>query len=179
MTQSHFSLPPAMPTTRQPLSLAIWPTSEPTDPGRRRHDHGFAGLRLADIEQAEIGGEPGDPIDAEQMRHRLHVRQLDELLGGKGRIVLPASVGEHEISRLEAGGPRGDHLGDRDPGHDGAGPDGGAIGRTLHPGAIGGVERDELGAHEDLAVLRFGRHPLAQRKVFRGKLSVGFSTRRI
>ena len=28
----HFSAPPAMPTTRQPLILAIWPTTWPTAP---------------------------------------------------------------------------------------------------------------------------------------------------
>ena len=32
MTYRHFSSLPAMPTTRQPLILAIWPTTEPTAP---------------------------------------------------------------------------------------------------------------------------------------------------
>ena len=31
-TQSHLAWPPAMPTTRQPLILAIWPTVWPTAP---------------------------------------------------------------------------------------------------------------------------------------------------
>src|SRR5260370_1209416 len=31
-SQSHFAAPPAMPTTRHPLILPIWPTNDPTDP---------------------------------------------------------------------------------------------------------------------------------------------------
>ena len=31
-TQSHLAAPPAMPTTRQPLILASWPTVCPTAP---------------------------------------------------------------------------------------------------------------------------------------------------
>ena len=64
-----------MPTTRQPLILAIWPTIEPTDPAAAETTTVSPALRAADIEQAEIGGQPGDAIDAEQMGQRLDMRQ--------------------------------------------------------------------------------------------------------
>ena len=66
--------------------------------GGRDHD-GLAFLGLADIEQAEIGGEAGDAVDAEQMRHRLHLRHLGQVLGRHRRIILPAGVAEHDVAR--------------------------------------------------------------------------------
>src|SRR5439155_13896934 len=59
--------------------------------GGRDHD-GLAGLRLADIEQSEIGGEPGDTVDAEEMRHRLDLRHLAQMLCRDDSVVLPAGI---------------------------------------------------------------------------------------
>jgi hypothetical protein len=53
------------------------------------------------MQQTEIGGEAGDAVDAEQMRHRLHVRHLGEMLGGHRRVILPAGVAEYDIARRE------------------------------------------------------------------------------
>ena len=55
-TYWHFSGPPAMPTTRQPLILPIWPDDAAHGSRGRGDDKRLAGLRLADLEQAKIGG---------------------------------------------------------------------------------------------------------------------------
>ena len=60
-----------MPTTRQPLILAIWPTIEPTEPAAADTTTVSPRFGLADIEQPEIGGGAGDRQTLEQMRHRL------------------------------------------------------------------------------------------------------------
>ena len=70
--------------------------------GRGRDHDGLAGLRLADIEQPEIGGEAGDAVDAEQMRHRLDPRHLAQVLCRHGRIILPAGIAEHDVARGQA-----------------------------------------------------------------------------
>ena len=62
--------PPAMPTARQPLIFAIWPTTEPTGAGRRGHHQRLAGLRPADLEQADVGGHARHAEHAERGRDR-------------------------------------------------------------------------------------------------------------
>ena len=62
---AHLSSEPAMPTSRQPLSLAIWPTMWPTEPAAARHHDRLPRLRLADVEQPEVRR---DPVGAEQRR---------------------------------------------------------------------------------------------------------------
>jgi hypothetical protein len=37
-------------------------------------------------------------VDAQKTRHRIHAGNLDELLGGEDRVILPARVGEYERS---------------------------------------------------------------------------------
>jgi hypothetical protein len=50
----HFWRPPAIPTTRAPRSLAIWPATEPTAPAAGDHSR-LAGLRAADVGHADPG----------------------------------------------------------------------------------------------------------------------------
>ena len=45
-----------MPTTRQPLIFAIWPTTLPTAPAAPETTTVSPGFGLADVEQAEVGG---------------------------------------------------------------------------------------------------------------------------
>src|SRR6516164_3224645 len=59
--------------------------------------HGLAGLRLADVEQAEIGGQPGDAVHAEQIGHRLDLRQFAQMPGRYRRVVLPVRIAEQEV----------------------------------------------------------------------------------
>ena len=67
-------LPPATPTARAPLIRAIWPTAEPTAPEAAATTNGFAGLRLADVEQAGIGGHAGHAEHADRGRDRRDLR---------------------------------------------------------------------------------------------------------
>ena len=137
------------------------------------HD-GLAGLGLADMEQAEIGGQPGDAVDAEQMRHRLHLRHLGQVLCRHGRIILPAGIAEHDVARLEVRRFRGHDFGDAAAGHHGVGFDRGAIGGAVHPGPVGGIERDVARPHQRLAIPRLGhgrlRHLEMLRPQFAGRL---------
>src|SRR6516225_3247471 len=68
--------------------------------GGRDHD-GLAWLRLADIEQPEIGGEPRNSIDAQQMRHWFDLGHLCQMLRRYGGIVLPAGIAEYDVARLQ------------------------------------------------------------------------------
>ena len=63
-----------MPTTRQPLILAICPTTCPTAPAAPRDDHRLAGFRLADLEQAKVGGHAGHAERAEIHGQRREAR---------------------------------------------------------------------------------------------------------
>ena len=92
---AHFSAPPAMPTTRQPLILAICPTTDPDRAGRAGDHHRFARLRLADVEQAEIGGHARHAERAEIDRQR---RRLGSTL------VTPAAVGDRVLLHAERAG---------------------------------------------------------------------------
>ena len=87
--------------------------AEPADTaarrGRKRHaktdktDDRFAGLRAADIEETEIGRQPGDAVDAQKVGQRLDAGKLGKKLARRRRIVLPAGVAEHEIAHGETG----------------------------------------------------------------------------
>ena len=68
--------------------------------GGGRHYDSLAGLWFTDLEQSEIGGEPGDAIDAQKMRHRLDLRHFGQVFCRHRRVSLPASVAEHDIARL-------------------------------------------------------------------------------
>ncbi len=57
----HFSAPPAMPTARQPLILAIWPTTAPTAPAAAETTTVSPALGCADVEQTKIRRHPGMP----------------------------------------------------------------------------------------------------------------------
>src|SRR6516162_7640880 len=138
--------------------------------GRRNHD-GLAGLRLADLEQAEIGGEACNAIDAEEMRQRLHLRHLGEVLCRYSRIILPAGVAKHDVTGCQARRPGCDDFGDRAACHNRVGFDSRAIRRAMHPGAVGGIERDEARAQQSFAVIRFRDRRAGQLEMFRSELS--------
>ena len=85
--------PPAMPTTRQPLILAICPTTVPTAPAAPETTTVSPGLRLADLEQAEIGGHAGHAERAQIDRQRRGSRvDLGQALAVGQRIFLHAQA---------------------------------------------------------------------------------------
>ena len=73
----------------------------PDRAGGGRNDYGFARLRTPDIQKTEIGSQASNSVDAKKMRHRIHAGNLDELLGGEDRVILPARIGEYEIAGRE------------------------------------------------------------------------------
>src|SRR5260370_26513203 len=66
--------------------------------GRSRDHDSLALLRLADVEQAEIGGEASDALDRAQMGHRLQLRHLGERLLRYPGIVLAPGIAQHAVA---------------------------------------------------------------------------------
>src|SRR3984885_6210438 len=93
-SQRHLSSPPAMPTARQPLIRAICPTMLPTDPAAPETRTVWPGS--ADVEQAEVRGQPADTEGAQIRRcwRQGGVEFVD--LGAVGqRITLNAEYPRH------------------------------------------------------------------------------------
>ena len=98
MSQRHFSAPPAIPMTRQPLIFAICPTIEPVAAAGAGYDDGFALFRTADVQEAEIGGDPDHSEHAHRELDRRARRQLSQRGGLQRRIVLPTEETEHDFA---------------------------------------------------------------------------------
>ncbi len=64
----HFSGPPAIPTARAPLILAIWPTADPTGPVAAATTTVSPGCRLAEQQQPGVRREPGHAQHPERRR---------------------------------------------------------------------------------------------------------------
>ena len=62
-------------------------------------------------------------------------------------------------------------FGDTAAGHHGVGLDRRAIGGAMHPGAVGGVERNVARAHQRLAVLRLGNRGVGHLEMFGPELA--------
>jgi len=126
------------------------------------------------MQQAEIGGEARDAVHAKQMRHRLHLRHLVHMLRRHGGVILPAGVAEHDIAGRKSRRFRGYDFRNAAARHHSVGLDGGAIGGAVHPGPVGGIQRDITCPHQYLAIprLRHGAfdHPEMLRPQFPGRL---------
>jgi hypothetical protein len=80
-----FSGPPAMPTARAPAGGG--------------DDHRLARLGPADLGQPGVGGEPRHAEHAERGRdRRLAGVELAQPLRGLQAVLLPAGVGEHDVT---------------------------------------------------------------------------------
>jgi hypothetical protein len=101
------------------------------------------------------------------MRHRLDLRHPGEMFCGEYCIVLPAGVAEYEVAGVKSRRFRRHHLGNATSRHHGVGFDGRAIRRAMHPGAIGGIERDVADAQQCLAMPRFGNRGIGQLEMLR------------
>src|SRR5436190_1734840 len=77
---------------------------------RRRDDHCFSGLGLADNAQTAIRGEPGHPEYAEPRRDRRDGRiELAQVRAIRQRVGAPSRPGKHDVAFRVAGMFRGDH----------------------------------------------------------------------
>ena len=122
------------------------------------HDHGFAALRLTDVEETDVRGAARHAEDAEIRRDRdfgafdlAHVRAVAHA------VRLPPGTRDHFVARLEAGVPRRDdfacglafhHLADSDRF--------GIRFRIVHASAHVRIERKVMGADEKLPVADAG-----------------------
>jgi len=92
-----FSSVPAMPTTRQPWILPIWPTMLPVAPPAAETTQGFSGLRLAYFEEAEVGGEAVDAKEIEEIgvgEERMPGSFLEGALTLAGKDTVSLEAGE-------------------------------------------------------------------------------------
>jgi hypothetical protein len=130
----------------------------PDGAARRADDERLAGLRRADLEQAEVGGEAVDP-EQRQVQGGVDVGGDDAgVLGPQHGVVLPTGRAGDEVAdgdplrvgRLDSADAAATH---HDAGHRGAG----VAGAALQAGALAGADRDRQRAGEDLAVARFRR----------------------
>ena len=116
-------------------------------------DDGLAGLGLADIGHAEIGGEARHPEQAEGEARMRHGGDAGEAGGGDGAVLLPAIAADDAVAGREASGVGALDGADAGAFHDGAEGDRGRVGLGgAHAAAHVGVEREELVAEQDLAV---------------------------
>ena len=95
------------------LELGDLPDHRADRTGRRGHDHGFARLGLADVEQADVGGERGHAEPAQRQRRLRHLAEREQILTVRQRVVLPAGVAEHQIAGAELRMLGGDDAVDR------------------------------------------------------------------
>ena len=123
--------------------------------GRGGHQHRLARLRPADMDQAVIGGLAGDAVERDQVAERAHIgRQLLHAVHLVRGVILPAQRAADDIAGREPLRLARDDDADAVAVHDVAGADPLAVGVALHPGPVGGVEREQQGADLDLAGLR-------------------------
>ena len=101
-----------MPTVRQPMSLAIWPTAEPTAPAAVETTTVSPGRGCAEVEQSEIGGDAVQAEDAERQRQRqVGLAHLARDVGAvRHGEVLPAEHAHHAIALGKARVARGNHA---------------------------------------------------------------------
>jgi hypothetical protein len=115
----HFSGPPAMPTTRQPLIFAIWPTSPPTAPAAPETTTVSPALGLPTSSRPKYAVTPGMPERAQIHRQRREARvDLEHALAVCDRVLLHA---EQPADVLADGHVRivgGDHLAGGERAHD-------------------------------------------------------------
>jgi len=134
-----------------------------------RDDDGLALARLADVEQAEVGGQARHaeaPERVGQVAALGHASQARDAVGSDDRIVLPAEEAVGVVARLPLAvlrcndlpdGARAHHLADCDRRH--------VVGRVLDPAAHGGLEGQVQIAHEHLPVLDRGHRRLDELEV--------------
>ena len=174
MTKSHFSRPPAMPTTRQPRILAICPTTWPTAPDAAETttvSPAFGWPMSSSPTQAVSPGMPSTPSEAESGASAGSIR-ISRAAGTREKRCQPIAA-EHRVARREAGRAGGHHLARRLPLHHRADLDRLGVGlRVRHAAAHVGVERQEARAHQHLALRGLGRRRFADLEIVRRGLAL-------
>ena len=126
--------------------------------GRPRHHDRLAGLGLADVEQAEVGGysRHAEPADVHRQRDRACI-DLGELTAVDERVLLDiqnsgdvVAGGKVRVAAFHhaSGAGRAHHLADADRRNVRA--------AFVHPAAHRGIEREVQDLHEHLAFARLG-----------------------
>src|SRR6266513_2308571 len=149
------------------FDLRDLPDRAPDRAGGGGDDHGFAALRLADVDETDVRGAARHADDAEVRRDRdvgafdlAHVRAVAHA------VRLPPGTRDHFVARLEAGVPRRDdfacglafhHLADSDRF--------GIRFRIVHASAHVRIERKIMVADEELPVADAGDRRLDDVKI--------------
>src|SRR5208337_4275756 len=137
----------------------------------RGDDQGFAGLRLADFEKAEIGGEAVDAEKAEKIGvgEEGNGRKFLEgagFLAGNENVVLKASEAGNLVTLFEVGRAGSDDFGEAEGEHDATESDGRHVLRDVgHPNAHGGINGEIFDAGEGLAILEGGKSGLGELEI--------------
>ena len=106
-SQSHFSLPPAMPTTRHPLIRAIWPATEPVAPAAPDTTTVSPAFGLPTSSSPKYAVMPGDAERAQRELERARRAAAWSAARRRrpaDRVVLPA---EHAHARRSPSAKRG------------------------------------------------------------------------
>jgi Proline racemase len=136
--------------------------------GRGRDHHGLAGLRPADLEEREIGGQTRQAEVAQRAVDRpLAGIDLARALRAEERVFLPAEAEAlDDLAGPEVGVPRAQHLADPAAGHEVADLDArGVVAGRADAAAHVGIDREIARPHQDLARPRLGHWPLDQAPV--------------
>src|ERR1700759_1796239 len=157
LTKSHLSLPPAMPTARAPLILAIWPTADPTAPDAAATTTVSPGCGLpisSSPVYAVMPGMPSTPTAVETGPSFGSIL-VSPLPAESAWPDLPAGAGEPDLALGKARMVRGDPLTHRAALHHAADRHRRRIGRAVaHASAHIGIERQPDGAQQNLALAR-------------------------
>ena len=95
---------PALPMTRQPRRRASWPAMEPDGAGGAGDEDGLAGLGVAEVEEADVGGEAGAAEGAEVVLGMgVGGVELFEGGAGGGEDLAPAEAAADEVAGGEVG----------------------------------------------------------------------------
>ena len=132
------------------------------------NDESLTGLRLADFEKAEVGGEAVDAESAEEIRigEEWYGRKFLEgagILGGDECEFLEAGEAHNLVAFFEIGMTGFGDFGEAKGAHDFAELHGRhVLGNIGHPDAHGGVDGEIFDASEGLAVFEGGKRGLGE-----------------
>jgi hypothetical protein len=124
-------------------------------PGGARHHDGLTSLDLADLDHSEIRRQAVDTEQAQRevgwcaWRNLLHPAEASAI---GHDVVLPTEVASHDVTLLEVGTTRFQHLPDGKGLHDLAKRNCRLVGIARHPDALRWVNRQPQGADQHLPV---------------------------
>jgi hypothetical protein len=141
--------------------------------GARHHDR-FTGFGLADVLHPEVRRHS---VDAEETQREVGRHARQNLVNPSKRrtvgydIVLPTEVTPHEVTGLEIGVPRLEHLPGSERLHYRAERNRGFVGVARHPDALCGIERQPQDPDQHLAVRRLRDRRFVPAELVAGQLA--------